>query len=143
MCDIRVVNSQAKLGANFTRLGLHSGMAVSYVLPRLVGVAKANELLFTGRIITGETAALMGLVDYAVDKNEVFKKTMELANEIAQSAPIAVQMMKRSIYRGLDWNPITAAEVEALHQARTFEMEDGKEGIQAMLDKRMPDFQGR
>lgn len=142
MCDIRVANSQAKMGANFTRLGLHSGMAVSYVLPRLVGLSKANELLFTGRIISGETAFSMGLVNYAVDKNKVLKKAMELAREISQSAPIAVQMMKQSIYRGLDWDPLKAAEIEALKQAHTFEMEDGKEGIKAMLEKRTPDFQG-
>jgi len=143
MCDIRVANSRTTLGATFTRLGLHSGMAVSYILPRLVGLAKANELLFTGRMITGEEAALMGLVNYAVDKNKVMEKAMALADEIALSAPAAVQMMKHSIYRGLDWDPVTAAEIESLYQARTFEMEDAKEGIAAMFEKRKPNFQGK
>jgi enoyl-CoA hydratase/carnithine racemase len=143
MCDIRVVNKEAKLGATFARLGLHSGMAVSYILPRLVGLAKANELLFTGKIITGEEASLTGLVNYAVAKDKVMEKAMELANEIAQSAPVAVQMMKHSIYTGLDWNPVKAAEVEALYQARTFEMEDAKEGITALFEKRKPNFQGK
>ena len=143
MCDIRVVNRKAKLGATFARLGLHSGMAVSYILPRLVGLAKANELLFTGKLITGEEAALTGLVNYAVDKDKVMEKTMALADEIAQSAPAAVQMMKHSIYRGLDWDPVKAAEMEALYQARTFEMEDAKEGIKALFEKRTPNFQGK
>lgn len=61
MCDIRIADSKVKLGATFTRLGLHSGMAVSYILPRLVGLAKANELLFTGRMITGEVAEIEAL----------------------------------------------------------------------------------
>ena len=79
MCDLRVANKKAKLGATFARLGLHSGMAVSYILPRLVGLAKANELLFTGKLITGEEAALTGLVNYAVDKDKVMAKAMALA----------------------------------------------------------------
>ena len=76
MCDIRVANSQARMGANFARLGLHSGMAISYTLPRLVGLAKANELLFTGAIITGEEAFAMGLVNYAVDRADVMEKSL-------------------------------------------------------------------
>jgi enoyl-CoA hydratase/carnithine racemase len=143
LCDIRVADRKAKMGANFTRLGLHSGMAVSYILPRLVGLARANELLFTGRLITGEEAAALGLVNYAVDREAVMDKALALAGEIAQSAPAAVQMMKLSIYEGLDWNPVRAAAMEAQNQARTFEMEDAKEGISAVLEKRTPNFTGR
>jgi enoyl-CoA hydratase/carnithine racemase len=143
LCDIRVADRKAKMGANFTRLGLHSGMAVSYILPRLVGLARANELLFTGRLITGEEAAAIGLVNYAVDREAVMDKALALAGEIAQSAPAAVQMMKLSIYEGLDWNPVRAAAMEAQNQARTFEMEDAKEGISAVLEKRTPNFTGR
>ena len=108
-----------------------------------MGLAKANELLFTGKLITGETAAAMGLVNYAANQDEVMEKSITLAQDIAQSAPTAVQMMKRSIYRGLDWNPVKAAEMEVLNQAWTFEMEDSKEGIRALLEKRIPNFQGR
>jgi enoyl-CoA hydratase/carnithine racemase len=143
MCDIRVANRKAKLGANFVRLGLHSGMAISYILPRLVGLPKANELLLTGRLITGETAAAMGLVNYAVAKDAVMETSMALADEISQSAPVAVRMLKRSIYRGLDWDPVKAAEMDVLNQARTFEMADSKEGIKALLEKRKPNFQGQ
>jgi enoyl-CoA hydratase/carnithine racemase len=143
MCDIRVANSEAKMGANFARLGLHSGMAISYILPRLVGLAKANELLFTGTIITGEQAVDLGLVNHAVDKDEVMEKAMAIANDIALCAPVAVQMMKHSIYQGLDWDPVRAAEMEAHVQSRTFEMEDAREGISALLEKRTPDFQGK
>ena len=60
MCDIRIADSKARMGANFARLGVHSGMAISYILLRLVGLAKANKLLFTGRRITGEEAAQSG-----------------------------------------------------------------------------------
>jgi len=142
MCDIRIANKSAKYGANFVRLGIHSGMAISYLVPRLVGLPMANELLFTGRLITGEKSCDIGLVNYAENADEVLDKAWELAREIAACAPVAVKMMKRSIYRGLSWNPSQAAELEAHCQSRTFEMEDAKEGIHALLEKREPNFKG-
>ena len=79
----------------------------------------------------------------SVDKGDVMATTMALATEIALCAPAAVQMMKHSIYQGLDWNALKAAEMEAHVQSRTFEMEDAREGISAMLEKRKPDFKGQ
>jgi len=143
ICDIRIASKNSKYGANFARLGLHSGMAISYMLPRIVGLPVANELLFTGRLINGQKALEMGIVNYAEESERVLSKAWELANEIAACAPVAVRMIKRSIYRGLDWNPVQAAEMEAHCQSRTFEMEDAKEGISALLEKREPNFQGR
>jgi len=142
ICDIRIANKDSKYGANFARLGIHTGMGVSYMLPRLVGLPMANELLFTGRLINGEQAAKIGLVNYAADGPAVLEKAWELAREIASCAPVAVRMIKRSIYRGIDWDPRGAAEIEAHCQSRTLEMEDAKEGISALLEKREPNFQG-
>lgn len=143
MCDIRVANQSAKYGASFAKLGVHSGMAISYLLPRLVGLPKANELLFTGRLFDGAEGRDMGLMNYAEAEEQVLPKARVLAEEIAASAPVAVKMMKRSVYRGLDWDPTAAAEWEAHCQSRTFEMEDAKEGIAALLEKREPVFKGR
>jgi enoyl-CoA hydratase/carnithine racemase len=143
MCDLRVANRDAKYGASFAKLGIHSGMAISYLLPRLVGLPRANELLFTGRLIDGTQSLEMGLVNYAEPEDQVMVRAMALAEEIASSAPVAVSMMKRSIYRGLNWDVIAAAEWEAHCQSRTFEMEDAKEGIAAFLEKREPSFKGR
>ncbi len=143
MCDIRVANRTARYGVNFARLGIHSGMALSYLLPRLVGLPVANELLFTGRIISGEKAAAIGLVNYAVEEGEVLNQSLELAREIADGAPAVIRMMKRSVYRNLDWDPFKAAMMESVCQALTFGTADAKEGIGALLEKRKPDFQGR
>jgi enoyl-CoA hydratase/carnithine racemase len=143
VCDIRIANREAKYGANFARLGLHTGMGISYMLPRLVGVARANELLFTGRLITGAEAAEIGLANYAVSREEVMAKAWDLAREIEISAPMAVRMIKRSVQRGMGWNLRSAAEMEAHCQSRTLEMEDAKEGIAALLEKRTPNFRGR
>jgi enoyl-CoA hydratase/carnithine racemase len=143
ICDIRVAANEAKYGANFARLGLHTGMAVSYMLPQIVGLPTANELLFTGRLINGKQSKEIGLVNYSVEASEVYAKAWELAKEIAACAPVAVQMIKRSVYRGLEWRPEEAAEFEAHCQSRTSEMDDAREGIAALLEKREPNFQGK
>lgn len=142
ICDIRIANEQALYGANFARLGLHSGMSISYMLPRLVGFSKAAELLFTGRRIPGVEAARIGLASYACAADQVLPQAQEMAQEIASNAPVAVQMMKRSLYLNADWQPRRAADLEAHCQSRTFEMDDSREGIRALLEKRAPHFTG-
>ncbi len=142
VCDLRVANATAKYGANFTRLGLHPGMATTYLLPRLIGLPRATELLLTGRIVTGEEACQLGLANYAVPGDQVLAKARSLAEEIAGAAPLAVRWTKQSIYRNLDWDPVSAAHDEAHAQSRTLETEDAKEGIAAMLEKRNPRFRG-
>ena len=143
ICDIRVASKNSKYGANFARLGIHSGMAISYMLPKIIGLPLANELLLTGRLINGEAAADIGLANYSEPQDNVLAKAWELAKEIAACAPAAVRMMKRSIYRGIDWAPEKAAEIEALSQAHTFQMQDAREGITALLEKREPVFRGK
>ncbi|MCH2173932.1 enoyl-CoA hydratase/isomerase family protein [Myxococcota bacterium] len=143
VCDLRVANREARFGANFVRLGLHPGMATTYLLPRLMGVPRATELLLTGRILDGAEAAEMGLVHYAVEVENVLARANELAREIASAAPLAVRWTKQSIYRGLNWDPVSAARFEAHVQSRTFETEDSREGISALLGRRDPDFRGR
>ena len=143
VCDIRVANRDARFGANFTKLGIHPGMATTYILPRLVGLPRAAELLFAGRIVTGAEAAELGMVNHAVAEADVMPRALELAREIAGCAPIAVRWTKRSLYRNYGWDPVSAAEGEAHAQSRTFETEDSKEGVAALLEKRAPVFKGR
>ena len=143
VCDIRVANRDARYGANFVRLGLHPGMATTYILPRLMGLPRATELLLTGRIVSGAEACELGMVNHAVPAEEVLEKSREIAREIASAAPIAVRWTKRSIYRNAGWDPRTAAELEAHAQSRTLETEDSREGIRALLEKRPADFKNR
>ncbi len=140
--DIRVANESSKYGANFARLGLHPGMAISYLLPRLVGVPRAAELLFTGRLFSGADGLGMGLFNRAVPADHVARVADELAAEIAASAPIAVRMMKKTFYAGINWQPRDAAWQEAWAQAVTLTTNDAKEGIAALLEKRPADFTG-
>lgn len=143
VCDIRVANAEAKYGANFVRLGLHPGMATTYLLPRFLGLPRAAELLLTGRIITGSEAAELGLVNHAVAPDQVLPRAREIADEIAGCAPIAVRWTKRSLYRHTQFDPRPAAFDEASLQSRTVETRDHREGVKALLDKRAPEFEGR
>ncbi|MBT8450371.1 MAG: enoyl-CoA hydratase/isomerase family protein [Deltaproteobacteria bacterium] len=143
LADVRVANLDAKYGANFARLGIHSGLGISYVLPRLVGLAHASELLFTGKLILGADALQIGLATHAVPPEDVLPHSMELARAIAASGPMAVQQMKASIRRGLGWKIREAALEEAGLQAASLDTADAAEGIAAILHKREPEFTGR
>ena len=143
VCDLRVANREARYGANFARLGFHSGMAISYLLPRIVGVPAAADLLFSGRIVSGAEAAALGLVHEAVPAAEVAAAARRRAEAVAACAPLAVRLMKQSLYRGLAWDPRSAARAEAFAQAATLATEDAREGIRALLEKREPRFEGR
>jgi enoyl-CoA hydratase/carnithine racemase len=143
VCDLRIANREAKYGANFARLGFHSGMAISHLLPRIVGVPTAADLLFTGRLVTGEEAAALGLVNVAVEPARVAGVALDKARAVAGAAPLAVRLMKRSLYTGVGWDPRAAAWQEALAQSATLATEDAREGIRALLEKREARFTGR
>src|SRR5262245_43608686 len=143
VCDVRIGARDAKYGANFVKLGLAPGMAISYLLPRLVGLARANELLFTGRLVDGSEAEQLGILNRAVDAADVLPEAMALAQEIAGNAPLAVRATKAAIRRGLELHVREAAHVEAYAQAESLMTDDAREGISALLAKRAPDFKGR
>lgn len=143
LCDIRIGAREARYGANFARLGLHPGLAISYLLPRIVGVSRAAELLFTGRLVEGGEAERIGILSSAVPAAEVLPRALELAAAIAASAPLAVRMTKKTFYRGLGWDIRGAAFTEAFAQAQSLATADAAEGIAALLAKREPKFTGR
>lgn len=143
MCDVRIASETAKIGANFTRLGLHPGMGITHTLPKLVGAERAAELLFTGRTFTGKQAFEYGLVAYALPAEEVLGKARAMAGEIAEAAPYAVRLTKRSLRDCADADLPTTIEREAYAQALCMQMGDAREGITALLQKRTPKFKGQ
>ncbi|HET9620684.1 MAG TPA: enoyl-CoA hydratase/isomerase family protein [Kofleriaceae bacterium] len=143
VCDLRIGARDARYGANFVKLGLAPGMAISYLLPRLIGVARANELLLTGRLVDGAEAEALGILNRAVAAPDVLGEAMALAKTIAGNAPLAVRATKRAIARGLELQIRDAARLEAFAQAETVATDDAREGIAALLAKRAPTFTGK
>ena len=143
VCDLRVGAYEGKYGANFVRLGLAPGMAISYLLPRIIGLPRANELLLTGRLVDGREAETLGLLNRAVPATDVLSTALALAREIAANAPLAVRATKAAIRRGLALAVREAAQAEAFAQAETLATEDARTGISALLAKQAPKFTGR
>ncbi len=143
VCDMRIGALDAKYGANFAKLGLAPGMSISYLLPRLIGMARASELLLTGRLVDGREAESLGILNRAVPTADVLPEAMALATTIAGNAPIAVRATKAAIRRGLALTVREAAREEAVAQAETIATADAAEGIAALLAKRTPVFTGR
>lgn len=141
-CDMRLAADDAKMGMTFTRLGIHPGMGGTYLLPRLVGTARACELFFSGRIFDAAEGERMGLINRAVPRAELDTAVQTLAASIATAAPIAVRMVKRSIYRGVEHSLDEMIEFEGLSQGYTFTTADAREGVSAIIEKREPRFRG-
>jgi enoyl-CoA hydratase len=142
-CDLRIAARDAKLGLNFTRLGIHPGMGATWTLPRLVGPAHAADLLLTGRTLDGEEAARIGLVNRAVAREEVVPTALALAREIAEGAPLPVRGTKQALAGSLDRSLDEQLRFEAEQQSCNYETRDVREGIAAVREKRSPRFEGR
>ena len=142
-CDVRIAAAEAKLGLNFTQLGLHPGMGATWTLPRLVGPARATEILFSSRVFSGGEAAAIGLVNRAVAPAEVLPAARTLAAEFAAAAPLAVRGVKRALRRSAEASLEDQLSFEALEQAICFESDDVREGLAAARERRPPKFDGR
>jgi enoyl-CoA hydratase len=142
-CDLRIASTDARLGLNFARLGIHPGMGATWTLPRLVGPARAAELLYTGRVIDGAEAARIGLVNEAVAPERVEERALGLAQELAASAPWAVRGAKRALAQSLSATLDQQLAFEAARQAECYESGDLVEGIASVREKREPRFRGR
>jgi enoyl-CoA hydratase len=142
-CDMRFASNQAKLGLNFAMLGIHPGMAATWIVPRLVGPALAAELLYTGRIFGATEAAAMGLVNRAIEPDALLGVAQSVAGEIAAAAPIVNRGIKRALARSMDSNLEGQLEFEAREQSLNFGSHDAREGLAAAREKRAPKFEGR
>src|SRR5437762_2782641 len=141
-CDIRIASDKATFGPSFALVGLHPDWGGSWFLPKLVGSAKACELVFTGTMISAEDAQRIGLINRVVPHEQLMDSVMELAGTIAKNPPGVLRLAKESIYRSLSSDLETAFARETQVQIECFQSEDFLEGLTAFKEKRKPQFRG-
>ncbi|MCS7001549.1 MAG: enoyl-CoA hydratase-related protein, partial [Dehalococcoidia bacterium] len=139
-CDLRLMADTARIGLTFARVGLGPDMGASYFLPRLVGLAKAAELAFTGDLLTAAEAERIGLVNRVVPADQVVAAAVELAARIARGPALAIAAAKQSLERGLRLDLAAALEEEIVQQSMLLVSRDGREGLRAFREKRRPEF---
>jgi enoyl-CoA hydratase/carnithine racemase len=142
-CDLRYAASGAKLGLPFVRLGMHAGMAGTYLLPNVVGPAHARDLLLTGRVVDAEEALRLGLVSQVHEPASFLDEVLATASSIAATAPIASRLTTLALRDGGHQDLESCLQWEAMAQPLTLATADLQEGIAASKEKRAPRFIGR
>lgn len=142
-CDFRIASEEATFASVFARLGLFPGTGGSWLLPRIVGIEKACELIWLGETVDAREALRIGLVGRVVPGDRLLEEAGAFAAKLAQMAPIAIRLSKSGIYRGLQQDLATHLEWAATAESITLTSEDHREGLQASQERRKPVFRGR
>ncbi|XP_072026837.1 methylglutaconyl-CoA hydratase, mitochondrial-like isoform X2 [Amphiura filiformis] len=145
-CDLRVASTSAKMGLVETKLAIIPGGGGTQRLVRAAGPAIAKELMFTGRVLDGKQAAMLGIVNHAVEQDEsgeaAYKRALELGKEILPQGPIAVRMAKLAINKGAEVDLASGLAFEEAYYAQTIPTKDRLEGLKAFKEKRPPVYKG-
>ena len=142
-CDMRIAATDAKLTTAFGRIGLSGDFGGSYFLTHLLGPAKARELYFTSRVLTGQEAADMGMVNQALAPADLPQAALSLARELAALPTIAIGYMKKNLNLSMRGSLSDVLDSEAIHMLSSFNTADHRGAAQAFVDKRAPVFNGR
>lgn len=142
-CDLRISSDHAQFAFPEIGLGIIPGGGGTQRLQKIVGQGVAKELLYFGDMITAEKAAQLRLVNEVVPKNELLEKAKEWAQKLAAKPPIALQMLKLAVNKGSNADIDTGLILEATSFGNVFATEDAKEGMNAFIEKRKPNFVGK
>jgi len=141
-CDLVIASEDARFLQAFSRVGLVPDTGSTWFLPRLVGMARAAEMMLTAEPVDAATAERFGLVNRVVPADELMDHANALAMKLAQSAPIALALAKRALSRTHEMNLEEALDYEAQLQSVAGRSDDHKEGVAAFVEKRAPSFRG-
>jgi 2-(1,2-epoxy-1,2-dihydrophenyl)acetyl-CoA isomerase len=142
-CDFRIASEKARFSMVFVKRGLVPDGGATYYLPRMIGTSKALELMLMGDTIDAAQAERLGLVNKVVPHDQLMSTTMEFARRIASGPSVAIELIKRGVYKGAVSDLESQLDFETLAQRICFQTEDFKEGITSFLEKRQPEFKGR
>ena len=142
-CDLVIATSRAVFGQTEVRVGLVPGGGATQRLPRYIGLRKAKELMFTGRMINAQEAERLGLVNMVVEPDKLREEVLKLAEEIKTKSPVIVALIKRAINTSQETHLSAGLEFEKEIHYFTWLTEDRAEGIKAFLEKRKPEFKGK
>lgn len=142
-CDFRIASEKARFSMVFVKRGLVPDNGATYYLPRMIGASKALELMLTGDTFDAREAERLGLVNRVVPHENLMKVTREFAARIASGPSVAIELIKKGVYKGVTGDLEGQLDFETLAQRICFQTEDFKEGITSFLEKRQPKFKGR
>ncbi len=142
-CDFRIASEKARFSMVFVKRGLIPDGGATYYLPRIVGTSKALELMLLGDTIDAREAERLGIVNKVVPHDELMNATRELAMRIAKGPSVAIELIKRGVYKGIVNDLESELDYESLAQRICFQTEDFKEGVASFIERRPPQFKGR
>ncbi|KAB0441348.1 MULTISPECIES: enoyl-CoA hydratase [Lysinibacillus] len=142
-CDLRVAAAHVKLGLTETSLGIIPGAGGTQRLPRLIGLGKAKELIYTARRLNAEEAKNYGIVEYIHETHEVMERAQQLALEMAKNAPLSLVQAKVAMNQGVEVDLATGLKIESLAYSALIPTEDRLEGLLAFQEKRAPHYSGK
>lgn len=143
MCDIRIAGESTKMAERYISAGIMPGAGGAWLLPRIVGTSRALELLWTGRWVKATEALSLGLVNEVVPDSQILEHTLALANRLSEAPPLTIRMMKRSVSQATGMDLRSHLDQISSHMAVINSTDDHREAIDALLEKRKPNFSGR
>jgi 2-(1,2-epoxy-1,2-dihydrophenyl)acetyl-CoA isomerase len=138
--DVRIASENAKMGVIFARVGVMAELGSTYLLPRMIGLARASEMMLTGKQYTAAECLQMGLISQVTPQGKVLEKAKELAGEMLQCSPTSQAFTKRGIHQALDGTLEGAMQFEMFALEKCYVSAEHKEYVTAFMEKRKPDF---